>query len=412
MVVEDKRIEQEMCKEFYVYLYLDPRKMGEYRYGDDVYSFEWEPFYVGKGKDGRKTDHLNEAKRNYTEGNQLKLNVIRKIWKEGLEPIIIVYKDNLTEDEAIYQFEIPMIAAIGRRDKKLGPLTNLTDGGEGVSGYVYTEERKRIQSINLKKFYENPANKEKQRQRNIETNGRPEVRLKNSISTKRFYENPENRKKASEIQKEVQNRPEVKEKVRLASIGNKYGCHEFTVFYPNGDEIICSDIPALCEKYDLTFATMSAIRNGATLVSHKGFRCCRVGEEEKMKKLWAESAKDRYCVIDPTGKVYRCRNLAGFSKDKGLDPKIMAKVARGDWLDYNGWKAIKIGKEKETLIKWMEFILRKRVPKWIFTDSEDKEYRVPILAQFCKEHDLNENCIQDIIRGRSHQHRGWKVRRI
>jgi hypothetical protein len=36
---------------FYVYIYLDPRKPGKFHYGE--YCFDYEPFYVGKGKDNR-----------------------------------------------------------------------------------------------------------------------------------------------------------------------------------------------------------------------------------------------------------------------------------------------------------------------------------------------------------------------
>lgn len=126
----------EMVKEFYVYVYLDPRKEGKYVYGE--FEFDYEPFYVGKGKDDRKFDHMMPY---MLKVNNLKSNKIKKIIREGFQPIVIEYKNNLTNEEAI-QLEIKIITTIGRIDLKTGPLVNFTDGGEGMIGYIISEETK------------------------------------------------------------------------------------------------------------------------------------------------------------------------------------------------------------------------------------------------------------------------------
>lgn len=123
---------------FYVYIYLDPTKRGDYSYGD--YSFEYEPFYVGKGKDKRIRAHLMPSVLN--SGNRHKKNKINKILKETSNaPISIIIKNNLSELDA-FNLEKLLIALIGRFDLKLGPLTNMTDGGEGVSGRILSEKEK------------------------------------------------------------------------------------------------------------------------------------------------------------------------------------------------------------------------------------------------------------------------------
>ena len=86
------------------------------------------PYYIGKGENDR-------------------------IYKKGKGEVnppkdksrIIFLKQNLTEEEA-FRHEIYMIAVFGRKDLGTGILHNLTDGGDGASGYVFSEETKRKQS--------------------------------------------------------------------------------------------------------------------------------------------------------------------------------------------------------------------------------------------------------------------------
>jgi hypothetical protein len=105
------------------------------------------PFYVGKGTKNRMYEHSLQAKRSNKSTHLL--NKIRKMFSEGRS--IQYEKVFFSEDarEALDK-EIELIALYGRIDKNTGILVNGTDGGDGVVGYVYTEEHKRKISNALK----------------------------------------------------------------------------------------------------------------------------------------------------------------------------------------------------------------------------------------------------------------------
>jgi hypothetical protein len=114
---------------FYVYIYLDPRKPGQYIYDNVVLGHE--PFYVGKGQGKRSHDHVNKVHYKSVK-NSHKSNKIKAILRDELQPIIIHIADGLSEKDSLIM-EIDIIRKIGREDMKLGPLCNLTDGGDGLT---------------------------------------------------------------------------------------------------------------------------------------------------------------------------------------------------------------------------------------------------------------------------------------
>jgi hypothetical protein len=122
---------------YYVYVYLDPRKPSSH-------GFDHEPFYVDKGKarSGRDVFHLWEAKRTEGRCTKHRINRIRGILQEGLEPVILRVRTGLTPEEACNK-EIDLIASLGRQDMGKGPLLNLTDGGEGTAGRIYSNNTRR-----------------------------------------------------------------------------------------------------------------------------------------------------------------------------------------------------------------------------------------------------------------------------
>jgi len=88
-----------------------------------------EPFYIGIGK----------SKRAYSKFGR------NSIWKKIAAKS--EYKVNIILESENYEFikqkEIEFIKLYGRKDLGTGTLCNLTDGGEGVLGVIYSDERRR-----------------------------------------------------------------------------------------------------------------------------------------------------------------------------------------------------------------------------------------------------------------------------
>jgi len=102
--------------EYYVYIYL--REDGT-------------PYYVGKGKN----------KRAYQKHQFVPV--------PKTDDRIIFVHTNLSENDALEK-ESELILQYGRKNNDTGILRNLTDGGEGTSGYKFTPEQRIASSIRTK----------------------------------------------------------------------------------------------------------------------------------------------------------------------------------------------------------------------------------------------------------------------
>ena len=116
-------------KDYYVYMLCYP---------------SGKPFYVGLGHNNRIYQH-EKVLNNKKESNRHKLNIIKKILKEGLEVKKVFLEKNLTKEESGI-IEQKWIKFYGRVDQKTGILCNLTDGGEGTWNPTEEHRQKLIQS--------------------------------------------------------------------------------------------------------------------------------------------------------------------------------------------------------------------------------------------------------------------------
>jgi hypothetical protein len=182
-------------KDFYVYAWLRPCGT---------------PFYIGKGKGGR--DLMPRGR------NQIFNRIVAKLERGGFEPRVERLHVDLSEREA-FELERALIAKYGRLNAKTGVLANMTDGGEGNSGLIVSDEtriRIGLKSLGRKAFLgrrHSDAAREKIRMARTGTTATIETRMKHSIQRLRRFSDPAERIKLSLAQKRRFSRPGEREKV-------------------------------------------------------------------------------------------------------------------------------------------------------------------------------------------------------
>jgi group I intron endonuclease len=134
-------------REYYVYILLNPDKKGKYTYGS--YEFNYEPYYVGMGsRVDRVLDHYKKHNRKQYKKSWLKHRVISEIKNTDNDYLYEIVKSSLSIKEA-WSLEIELVNTIGRIIYNSGPLTNLTNGGDGGVGCTWSEESKRKKSESM-----------------------------------------------------------------------------------------------------------------------------------------------------------------------------------------------------------------------------------------------------------------------
>jgi hypothetical protein len=125
-----------------------------------------EIFYIGKGGPRQRREKSIHSRNGFWN---------RTAKKHGFK--VIVVRDGLQE-WAAFELEREMIALHGRRDLGLGPLVNLTDGGEGTCGAITPDHVRKIQSETASRLNADPEFKEVSRERTRARMAKPEEKAK------------------------------------------------------------------------------------------------------------------------------------------------------------------------------------------------------------------------------------------
>ena len=222
--------------QFYVYAHLRP---------------DFTPFYIGKGKGNRS--------HNFSQRSEYHRRIVAKY---GAENITVEVVPCQSEQEAFLreQLAIKALRASGVK------LCNMTDGGEGMSGYDWPEDARKKQSEKIKSVMSDPAK-----------------RAHLSMKAKKQFSTVEGRKKISVAR-------------TGKCLGNRHGIQNLTYRAKKGQIS-----PNKGKKASLeTRAKQSAAKKGKPS-PHRRYdniekrKCLKCGKEFEYRNTPSRTERGKYC---------------------------------------------------------------------------------------------------------------------
>lgn len=217
---------------FYVYAYL--RENGS-------------PYYIGKGSGKRAyntQDHCAKPPKDKSK--------------------IIFYQTGLLENDA-FNLETAYIKLFGRKDNKTGILRNRTDGGEGVSGQICSEEHRRKLSITSTGRTHSEESKQKM---SISHTGKilsEEHKRNLSIAGSGKIKSEEHKRKIS-----IAKMGKIKSEETKQNMSKNW-----KIIFPSGEEIQIKNLSQFCKNNNLHRSCMERVAQG-NRHHHKGFKCKKI----------------------------------------------------------------------------------------------------------------------------------------
>jgi hypothetical protein len=208
-----------------------------------IYSYlreDHSPYYIGKGS----------GKRAYTKGP-------KEVKPPRDKSRVRILKADLTEEEA-FLLEKLYILMFGRIDLGTGILRNRSDGGDGASGAIRSDEtREKLRQANLGKqrpqwVYDKIAASNRGKKASAETRAKQSAARKGKTCTE------EHKRKVSEAKKGFKHTEESKRKI---GIGHRKKAKPHKLTFADGRQVVVDNIMEWCETNPYSTSPIYRVKN-------------------------------------------------------------------------------------------------------------------------------------------------------
>lgn len=322
-------------KKFYTYAYLREDRT---------------PYYIGKG----------EGKRLYEKHKRRGQKDFRPKLENGSinKNRIIYLKKNITEEEA-FKHEIYMISVFGRKDLKTGILINMTDGGDGLSGFIFNEDRRNEISKRFSKSFELVS---------------PNLELVLGHHIGNFCEKYN---LTQEVISQVLSGKRISHK-GWTHPDRPLSCKIFYIRNPKGKLFCFGNIDEFCNKNNLSKTNVYNVMIGRRKFCNNGWHSLQSKFEE-------------YKLLSPEGKLVIWNTSdRTFCSKYGLHKWLLFSLVSGEIKQTNGWT-----------------LYDNPIKKYKLLSPKNQIVEFINIAKFSKENDLSRDSIGDLLRGKRNEYKGW-----
>lgn len=227
---------------------------------------------------------------------------------------VVFIQEGLTEREAL-ALETYCIKVYGRVNIGTGILRNLTDGGEGVCGFRFSEDaRRRMSELNKGKKLSDET----------------KARISKTTKGKRLKETTKQK------------------------IGDANACNQYELTSPSGVKHVVRNLSEFAREYGLCVPNLVAVANGrrnnsngwtARYLLRNATKKPPVSHNTKAKMSKAKESK-RYELISPSGETFVTTNVSAFAREHGLSQACLSAIVSGARKQHKGWTGRIVGRLK------------------------------------------------------------------